>query len=601
MPTEQPDHHLDGSADRAAERTRFLRVLLIVGLLWLLFSVAFALQSRTPAAIVCAAAGGLTLGLRLWGGNGSHHRVRQATQLHQALATLGLFGSNMFTGQSAALGMPFFACVPLAAGYQIGTRAAMIWGGVAGAAIVLIHGLEAVVDVSMGYQIAAGEVMMNQLGIVLVGVVFVVAARKVTDQREKTILAQAASLERQTEQLAAARDDALRAANAKDQFLANMSHEIRTPLNGIIGTLTVLKHRPMEQDDRMLLETMLGSSRLLLQLVNDILDYERIETGGVELERIPFSIARSVDAVVGTCAPQAETKGLTVRVEVPPELPTVYGDSRRVEQVLLNLVGNAVKFTEEGEVGVRVTPVDGETEGTRFDFEVWDTGIGLTEEQQAQVFLPFSQADPSISRKFGGTGLGLAIATQLVELMGGRLAVQSQPGKGSCFSFSLELQIHESRDSYASKERVKSLQPAEPEARGRVLVAEDNAVNQLVLVRMLKILGYDADVVDTGDAAIKTVIASHDYALVLMDCQMPGVDGYTATKTIREHERSKSLDRIPIIAVTAHVLQRERERADEAGMDDYLTKPVELEMLRGVLESYTERQSGVESTKQPGG
>ncbi|MEZ4438279.1 MAG: ATP-binding protein [Polyangiaceae bacterium] len=576
-----------GNLDEVAERLRFERVLLIVGTLWIAFSASFFLQSRGKAAAACGVAGVLTITLLAWGRRGGAERVRLANHIHQGLATAGLFASNLYTGQSAALGMPFFACVPLAAGYQLGTRAAVVWGVVAGAAVGVMHGVDEWFDVSKGYRFATGETLMNQLGIIVIVVAVVVAARQVTDQREATIRAQAEVLRLRSEELLAARDEAFRAAGAKAEFLAKMSHEIRTPLNGIIGTLTLLRHRHTSGDDRLLMDTMFGSSELLLQLVNDILDYERIDHGRMQLERVPFSIPQCVHTATRTLMPRIEAKGLSLTIDLDEELPEVFGDSLRFQQVLLNLLGNAVKFTDEGEVGVRVA-ID--AAAAELEVEVWDTGIGLSPEQQSRVFQPFTQAQASTSRLFGGTGLGLAIATQLVELMGGKLTVESALGEGSRFSFRLPVDVQaEPRD--AAPETTSSAAPscgagASATPSRRVLVAEDNAVNQLVLTRMLELLGHEVDVVGTGDAAVTALLTRRDYALVLMDCQMPVLDGYSATEAIRENERSEHLDPIPIVAVTAHALQHERQRAHDAGMDDYIIKPIQLPVLRDVIERH---------------
>jgi len=389
-----------------------------------------------------------------------------------------------------------------------------------------------------------------------------------------------------------ARDSALQTAKAKADFLATMSHEIRTPMNAIIGMTDLLADTPLTSLQQDYVKTVSGASEALLALINDILDFSKIESGMLTMEKYDFDLPETVDSLIELLAPSAQSKGvgLTKFIEkgVPPRLR---GDQRRLRQVLLNLLGNALKFTETGEVGLRVSKESETGEGTVLRFSVKDTGLGIPATAQKNLFQVFTQADASTTRKYGGTGLGLSICKKLVELMGGKIGFESEPGKGSNFWFLLPFEkfngaatapLHAAGAAKDSPEKTKA-----PRKYFKILIAEDNIINQKVALRQLSKLGYEADMAANGLEVLKAM-DSNEYDLILMDCQMPEMDGFETARQIRAHEKSKAGRdrRVSIVAMTANALEGDRGKCLESGMDDYLSKPIRIEVLTQMLEHY---------------
>jgi signal transduction histidine kinase/ActR/RegA family two-component response regulator len=394
-----------------------------------------------------------------------------------------------------------------------------------------------------------------------------------------------------TAELAAAKDRAEDASRAKGEFLANMSHEIRTPINGVIGMLHLLECSGLTVQQREDLQVAKTSAEALLTVINDVLDFSRVEAGCLQLDRCEFSLRQCVEEAVSILALSAREKGLALRAAIDAGAPdALLGDRGRLRQVLLNLINNGVKFTPTGAVSVevqsRLASGDGDgSPGARVAFRIADTGIGISLEQQAIIFEPFRQADGSVNRKYGGSGLGLAISFRLIGLMGGRLTVDSRPGCGSVFCFELRYPLAPVRHAGPAEEGGESV-PRRIEGL-QVLVAEDNRVNQLVAVRMLERLGHCPAVAANGREALER-LRDGSYQLILMDMQMPEMDGLQATREIRRREAGSG-EHMPIIAMTANALTGDRERCIESGMDGYLSKPIQPPDLTKEIEVVLQR------------
>ena len=369
------------------------------------------------------------------------------------------------------------------------------------------------------------------------------------------------------------------ATRAKSEFLAVMSHEIRTPMNAILGFADILARTGLDTEQRHSVDTVREAAEALMRVINDILDYSRIEAGRIELEQADFAPDSVLAGVVDTLRPAAAERGLSLRATVEPEVPAwLRGDAYRLRQVLLNLVGNAVKFTWRGSIGVRLLHEEDCGGSARLRFEVEDTGVGIPREIQPHLFERFTQADSSVSRKYGGSGLGLSICKRLVELMGGAIGVDSEPGRGSTFWFAVTLPRGKETAPVAV---ALPGAPANAGIGSRLLVVDDNAANRQLAQILLEDAGYRVDGVDSGAAALEAV-ASQDYALVLMDVQMPGMDGYEATRRLRDAGHG-----LPIVALTAGVTDEDVSRSRAAGMNAHLAKPIDRQALLRAVASWT--------------
>lgn len=396
----------------------------------------------------------------------------------------------------------------------------------------------------------------------------------------------AAEIALKNAELAVTRDQALIASRFKSEFLANMSHEIRTPLHGIIGMLDLLTDTPLSHQQQEYAAISRDSAQALLAILNDILDFSKIEAGKIELEKVSFSPAQVLEGATDLLRSQADRKQIALKIQFDPAIPNMLaGDPGRLRQVLLNLISNAIKFTPSGEVEVRASLRERTETSTVLDFAVRDTGIGLSPAAARRIFSPFTQADGSTTRRYGGTGLGLSISQRLVALMGGELAVESALGQGSTFRFAATFGRPNDSVHTAQADKPTPL-PSPSRLDLPILVVEDNIVNQRLAELQINKLGYTAVVVDNGQAAVD-VTARNRFAAVLMDCQMPLMDGFAATAAIRLREDGTG-QHVPILAMTASAMTDDRERCLQAGMDDYLTKPVDLQLLRAHLSRWIE-------------
>jgi signal transduction histidine kinase/ActR/RegA family two-component response regulator/CHASE1-domain containing sensor protein len=395
---------------------------------------------------------------------------------------------------------------------------------------------------------------------------------------------------------------AAEAANiAKSRFLATISHEVRTPMNGILGMLELLLNTQLTERQHSFAENAIRSGKNLLSLINDILDFSKIESNNLKLEQVDFNLKDTIEEVIQIVSEEARSKNLNLLTDIPDMDYQLIGDVHRLRQILINLVGNAVKFTEKGDVLVRVEKISQDESDIYFKIEIRDTGIGITPEALPYIFDDFTQQDDSTTRRFGGTGLGLAITKQLINMMGGEIDVQSMPGQGSSFCITLRLQPKipelntETEQAHTTPGTDQAL-AGEIILNSRVLLAEDNMINQEVASAMLESAGCEVVAVNDGQLALQA-LKDNNFDLVLMDCQMPTMDGFEATRRIRQQASDYSL--IPVIALTADIQEGIMEQCREAGMNDYLSKPFTHDSLLAIVMKWLPEQTYREVQSNP--
>jgi len=389
-----------------------------------------------------------------------------------------------------------------------------------------------------------------------------------------------------------AKDIAEQSCKLKSEFLAMMSHEIRTPMNGVLGMAELLSRTALDNKQKHYADTIMKSAGTLMRIIDDVLDFSRIDAGKLDLEFTDFNLKQLMQEFSYLFAEQLKDREISLNINIKTDVPVViHTDSARLRQIFFNLIGNAIKFTRMGDIQLSVAVVDRDTTSIKLYFEVKDTGIGMDKDACKYIFDSFTQADQSMTRVYGGTGLGLAIVKRLVNMMGGEVGVESKPGKGSCFWFTIRSQQVKQAEVNrlklttlkAENKQVHSQNMDEQFCTGnRILLAEDNPVNQEVALDMLEDLGCKVDIVENGNEAF-IAVKENKYNMVFMDCRMPEMDGYEATQLIRQFEQQENYKPVPIIALTANAMSTDQEKCKQAGMDDFLSKPFSQDDLETVM------------------
>lgn len=550
-------------------------------------AVGYVLAGNPAVAVLSAGLAMVVLGLWRWMQAGDDPlRLGVGLHLTVGVVLVVLLAASLLSGGTTSVASWYFGILPMSAAFFTSVRATMVWMGLCMASIL---GMALWEQWLPGMSRAEPAVLQvtGHLTLILFSTLLGLAARLSRDRFVAQLACSLAAEQRAKRDADAARMEAEKASRAKSEFLAVMSHEIRTPLNGILGLTQLMQSGASDSTRTHYLRLMSQSGETLLHLVNNLLDFSKIEAGQLELELLTFHPRQVVEETLELVRECAREKGLTLTC-VPFDAPAVCGDPARLSQVLLNLLNNAVKFTLQGSVVLRCLPL---ADPCWLRFEIADTGIGIDAEARARLFQPFVQAEASTTRRFGGTGLGLSICKRLVEAMGGSLGVDSTPGRGSTFWLELPLPLASQVPSALAVAAPESNPVPRPLLTARVLLAEDNPVNQMVARGMLQHFGIEVAVVADGEAA---VAATRDgmFDLILMDCHMPVMDGLAASRQIRAAPDTQHL---PIVALTAAASDADRNNCLAAGMNDFIAKPVRMSELRRVLERWLARGPGPES------
>jgi signal transduction histidine kinase/ActR/RegA family two-component response regulator len=541
---------------------------------WVAFTLINLFKDRQLTAAVDLAAGTLTLSTWAYARSDVAHRHQRSAHALLTVSAVALMVVSVLAGQGASSALWFLALLPLMAGYVLDAKATLYWAAVALTGIPALAFVEKQGWFAPQFLPATDDWLFGRIMLLLLVLAFAYTATRSFEAQLEALVAGERQLER-------TRDQALAAATAKSAFLANMSHEVRTPLNGILGIAQLLGRTHLTAEQRELVETLERSGQGLLGIVNQILDFSKLEAGKVSVHAAPLLVRQVLDDVEALFAVQAQAKGLKLTTAMTEDCPPcVSVDGQHLRQILNNLVSNAIKFTESGEVEVSVGALP-----SGLSITVRDTGPGLGSRQITQLFQPFSQIDGSSTRRHGGTGLGLAISRHLAEAMGGTLSVDSTPGVGSAFCVSLPAPVAQ----IVSLPHRQASSGAWLRHGGlKVLVAEDNHVNWLVIQKILRHLGQDADHVGSGSEAVAAAHATH-YDIIFMDVQMPDMDGLEATRVIRT--QVDPAQQPWIVALTASVLAEQQAACRAAGMDDYLSKPLQIYSVSEALRRHAAASS----------